>query len=789
MRASFTVAWSEVRRRRLQSVVITVMVALASGTITLGLNLLLESRSPYDRAFQALHGAHLKVFYDARRVTAGHLASTPATLGTSAFAGPWPNVYMTLLHRESSHGQVRHQLDLVGRDNPQGSVERLRMTSGRWVQAPGEVVVTQAFARANSISLGDHLVSLHTADEPSLTVVGEAVDISQTSAGSDYSTFQSITVAQRGWVLPAQVADLAGGSGLGYETAYRFRSPPTQPELKDDMERLRASLPPGAINASSNYLTIRDIYQADNQFLLVLLLAFGILALVASLATIVNLVLGTVLAGYRDIGISKALGFTPLQVVASLVTAMTIPALAGCAIGIPAGSALSLRLVTQATQRLNLPQPGVSPLAAFLALTATLIGVMAAAALPALRAGRMSAVRAIAAGGAPRSVQAWRPSHPLQHLRLPRPLSLGVGDAFARPLRGGLTVLAVLIGVTTIVVAFALREALAQILPVTSRVNGDVSIARERTVSDSHVMAVLTEQAQTRRVLAARNGQVVIPGLGDPVDGVVFRGDARSFGWSAFLVRGRWPSATPGEVLLRRSVLDQAGLDVGSSFDGVIAGRPLRFHVVGEVTAVDFGAVLDWPTLAAADPQVEPDRYVVQLRPGSDAEDYAAAVRAQEPDFLTVEPNRATTGETRDTIATLNALMALLVLVLALIAAAGVFSTMLLNVRERSRDNAILKAVGMTPRQLLTMVMTSAAVLGVIGGLVAMPLGVRTYHGLMTELAKQIGNRPPPFAFDVLPPAVLYPLGVMGVAIALAGAFFPARRAARSRTAAILRSE
>jgi ABC-type lipoprotein release transport system permease subunit len=32
-------------------------------------------------------------------------------------------------------------------------------------------------------------------------------------------------------------------------------------------------------------------------------------------------------------------------------------------------------------------------------------------------------------------------------------------------------------------------------------------------------------------------------------------------------------------------------------------------------------------------------------------------------------------------------------------------------------------------------------------------------------------------------------LGVMGLAIAVAGAAFPARRAARSRTAAILRSE
>ena len=95
----------------------------------------------------------------------------------------------------------------------------------------------------------------------------------------------------------------------------------------------------------------------------------------------------------------------------------------------------------------------------------------------------------------------------------------------------------------------------------------------------------------------------------------------------------------------------------------------------------------------------------------------------------------------------------------------------------------------MSPQQLLAMVLTASAVLGVIGGLVAMPLGVRTYHGLMTQLAQQVGDRPPPFAFEVLHPATLYPLGVMGLAVALAGAVFPARRAARSRAAETLRSE
>jgi putative ABC transport system permease protein len=90
MRAIFTVAWSEVRRRRLQSAVIVAMVALASGTITLGINLLLESRSPFDRAFAAQNGAHLRVFYDARRVTPASSRQRPRRSGRARSPGHGP---------------------------------------------------------------------------------------------------------------------------------------------------------------------------------------------------------------------------------------------------------------------------------------------------------------------------------------------------------------------------------------------------------------------------------------------------------------------------------------------------------------------------------------------------------------------------------------------------------------------------------------------------------------------------------------------------------------------------
>src|SRR5207245_233081 len=68
------------------------------------------------------------------------------------------------------------------------------------------------------------------------------------------------------------------------------------------------------------------------------LLAFAAMAL-ASVAVIVsNVVTGAVLASYREIGIVKALGFTPHQVVGAFVLTMLIPALLAGLIALPIGA-------------------------------------------------------------------------------------------------------------------------------------------------------------------------------------------------------------------------------------------------------------------------------------------------------------------------------------------------------------------------------------------------------------------------------------------------------------------
>ncbi|MCO4276820.1 hypothetical protein NG701_20785 [Pseudarthrobacter sp. HLT3-5] len=64
---------------------------------------------------------------------------------------------------------------------------------------------------------------------------------------------------------------------------------------------------------------------------------FAIVILIAVALTIASVITGTVLAGYRDFGVAKALGCTPWQVMGLLVAQVGVPAGIGALLGLPLG--------------------------------------------------------------------------------------------------------------------------------------------------------------------------------------------------------------------------------------------------------------------------------------------------------------------------------------------------------------------------------------------------------------------------------------------------------------------
>ena len=773
MRAVLVKTLADLRRRRLQAAVIflTVLFAMAAGTTAV--TLMSQTRDPYQIAFDKQRGAHLQVAFNAT-TDRQLMSNTPALIGASASGGPYPASNI-----QFRFGDRKFYVDAVGRDNPGGAVEVLSITSGRWPLANDEIVLTRSFSELNRISVGDRLKVTSVAQTPSLTVVGEVVDIDEGSA--DLSS-------QRAWMLPAALPALSTPDSSFYLMDYRFPTDPTSAQLQSSLDRLKTSLPAGSVAGSLNYLLIRSIFNITTQILTGVLVAFSVFALAATIAIVATLVTGIVISAYREIGIMRAIGFTPYQVVEVFALQIVIPALAACLVGVTAGTLASQPLLANSSHALGLAYtPTFSIGLDVLFLFGGLLVVAVAATVPALRAAQLKPIVAITKASAPRGAGGRLLRQGAARLRLPRPVVLGIGDAFARPLRAILTLVTVLLGVATIVVAVGLPRSFELINnSETGAGNYQVIVTRTSAYPDSEVMRLLNAQPQTARVVAVGGQNVIVPGVGDPVNTHLFRGDSSRLGY--MVVAGRWYSA-PGEVVAPAALIRDAHLKIGDSFTGTANGQPLQLRLVGEtydINNLGHSLFMDISTMASVTPAVEPFLYDITLTHGSDVSSYVRRVATAQPDLLDV---RASDTSLIAPVKIIDLVLLILAGVLGLIGVGGVFNTLLLNTRERIRDTATLKSLGMSPRQVVVMVGASAGLLALVGGLAAMPLGLTLHHLLNDAISGSAGNDTPPAAYGVFAAWELTAIPLAGVVVAIAAAMIPGRWAARSNVVEVLHAE
>ena len=179
-----------------------------------------------------------------------------------------------------------------------------------------------------------------------------------------------------------------------------------------------------------------------------------------SVLIVINVVSGAVVAGYRRIGILKSIGFTPAQVVGSYAGLITVPAVAGCLGGVVLGNALSVPLLGSTATVYGVGALGVPVWVDVLVPCAMCCLAGIAALLPSLRAGRLSAVQAIAIGRAPAAGRGYAAHRLLGRLSLPRPVTIGLAAPFARPARAAGTLAAVGLGAIAVTFAVGLSSSL-----------------------------------------------------------------------------------------------------------------------------------------------------------------------------------------------------------------------------------------------------------------------------------------------------------------------------------------
>jgi putative ABC transport system permease protein len=256
-------------------------------------------------------------------------------------------------------------------------------------------------------------------------------------------------------------------------------------------------------------------------------------------------------------------------------------------------------------------------------------------------------------------------------------------------------------------------------------------------------------------------------------------------GWVGYeLVAGRWFSR-PGEAVVPTSVLQSTDRTIGDSLTITRDGTPMTLRIVGEVfdPGNNDGLVL---TQARAGTTLT--SWLVGVADGVDRGEYADALQqALDPLGLTAHDD-GTEGPD-ELVLIIDALAGLLTLMLVVVAGLGVLNAVVLDVRDRVHDIGIHKAVGMTPRQTLTSVLSSVVLIGLLGGLIGVLAGVALHGILLPAMGHGAGVELPHVVLTVFGPLELAVFALGGLVLAMVGALLPAGWAARTRTATALRTE
>jgi putative ABC transport system permease protein len=361
------------------------------------------------------------------------------------------------------------------------------------------------------------------------------------------------------------------------------------------------------------------------------------------------------------------------------------------------------------------------------------------------------------------------------------PGKLARDNAMRSPRRTASTAAALMIGLALVsfstIFAASLKASISRTLDETVAADYIV-IGPPNTITgfSSDVVRRLNEQPELASVAALRFGQFHLDGTNQQlygIDPVAFDRTIRTH-----TTAGALTDLVDGGVAVNTDVAKQHGWKVGDQV-------PMEFPIGGRrdetLKAIYENNQINGPfLLSLADyQQVYPDQVdiaaLVKAKSGVAPDDSRAAIDRVVKDYPTVQVKDQAEYKKQQTDS-INQLLVLFYLLLALavvIAFIGIVNTLALSVLERVRELGLLRALGMTKRQLRSMIRWEAAIIAVLGAVLGLALGVFFGWTLVRGLRNQ------GITDFALPYGTLVGFVVAAALAGIVAAIFPGRRAAR----------
>ncbi|GAA3832424.1 ABC transporter permease [Nocardioides panacisoli] len=701
----------------------------------------------------------------------------------------------------------------------------LDLTSGRWPERPGEVVMDQHAVDHGDYSVGDDVKLLAPSGQLKITarLVGTAEFNGGGTAGATlliFSTDGAQELFLDGKDVYNQIS-LTAADGVSQE----------------QLAAAAQKVVPTGFEAVTGDKVAQEQEDSFGTFLSVInifLLVFAVIAVIVGAFIIVNTFTILVAQRTRELALLRALGASRGQVTRSVLLEAFVLALVSSTLGMGLGLLLA-RALAGIFRGVGLDISGdVLTLTSGSVVTGYLVGIVVtvlAAFLPARRAGKVSPMAALRAdAGAER--------RPLGRRTAIGAVVIMIGAGFAVVgIRGGpgsdalwvgigavlwILTVAVLSPVVGKPVLVACQAVFGRLFGTPGRLAGDNALRDPRRtgatasalmiglalVSTIGVLAAslnasiddsVDEQFTADFLVNAANFQPFSPSVGDrlaKVDGVGVLSRqqyaaATSHG-SAVVVAGNdarfdqiydldvvdgTQHVSGEQAIVFDDYAKDHGLSVGDRLPLTFQGdHTLDATVVGIVKSNDITAPISVPLaelakggVARADTTIS-----ILLAPGADADEVHAALdKAVKPvPIVGVNDKEEFSDSIRGQVDQLLYFIYGLLAFAIIIAVFGIINTLGLSVFERTREIGLLRAIGMSRAKLRSMITLESIAIAVLGAVLGLALGLLIGVLLRQTLTDDLTTL-------VLPISQLVVFLVIAVVVGVLAAVVPALRAAR----------
>ena len=327
----------------------------------------------------------------------------------------------------------------------------------------------------------------------------------------------------------------------------------------------------------------------------------------------------------------------------------------------------------------------------------------------------------------------------------------------------------------------------------------------------SEVLEALRETPDVEEALPRIRTAVLVDGAGSNKPGLLFGLDLERedgyFNPADMVLEGRLPASGAPEVMIGKTFAEKLNVSIGDTL--VLLGQTSYRSMGGmqaRITSIGTTGLghLDGRMLLASLDQVQnmtelPDATTEILVFASDPELADSMVQDLEAAVAPVLSGKVEVlswndqGPLIQMIETNKPVSAMMLFILMLMAGLVIVNTMLMTVMERTSELGMMAAMGMRQRDIVSLIVTEGAIIGLIGAtigaVISTPLTLYLERNGI-DMTKAVGDIELPFKGILYPDWTVEHLVtsvVLGILAAVVAALYPAWKASRQKPAEALR--